>query len=93
MFSEVTPVSHSDLRLTGRTIEGGVGKRSHVGLTLLNVIDSSTKRFLEIPSNELVAQERNLSFTYGRPNESCGSVTLMYFGKHKASRLNLFWSN
>ena len=34
---------------------------------MLNVIDSSTKGFLEIPSVVLVEQERSLSFTYGRP--------------------------
>ena len=49
-------------------------------MTLLNVIDSSTKGFLEIFSNVLVAQERSLSFTNGRPDESCSSFTLMYFG-------------
>ena len=66
--------------------------RSHAGLTLLNVIDSSTKGFLEILSNVLVAQERSLSFTYGRPDESCSSFALMYFGKRRASQINLFWS-
>ena len=64
-----TPVSHISLK-TDR-------KRSHAGLTLLNVIDSSTKGFLEILSNVLVAQERSLSFTYGRPDESCSSFALM----------------
>ena len=91
MFREVTPVGHSNLK-TGRITESDVGKRSHTGLTLLNVIDSSTKRFLEILSIVLVAQERILSFTYGRPEESCSCFTLMYFGKRRASRINLFWS-
>ena len=63
--------------------ESGVGNRSQAGLTLLNVIDSSTKGFLEILSNVLVAQERSLSLTYGRPDESCSSFTLMYFGKRR----------
>ena len=85
MFREVTPVAHSYLKIT----ESCVGKQSHAGLTLLNVIDSSTKGFLEIFSNVLVAQERSLSFTYGRPDESCSSFTLMYFGKRRASRINL----
>ena len=41
-----------------RITESGVGKRSHAGLTLLGVIDSSTKIFLEILSSVLVAQGR-----------------------------------
>ena len=61
-------------------------------MTLLNVIDLSTEEFLEILSNVPVAQERSLSLTYGRPDESCSSFTLMYFGKRRASRINLFWS-
>ena len=60
VFREVTPVGH--------ITESSVGKRSHTGLTLLNVIDSSTKGFLEILSDVLVAQERSLSFTYVRPD-------------------------
>ena len=58
MFREVTPVGHSSLRLTGQTSESGVAKRAHAGLTLLNVIDSSTEGFLEILSDVPVAQER-----------------------------------
>ena len=92
MFREVTPVSHTSLKMAGQITESGVGKRSHTGLTLLNVIDSSTKGFLEILSNVLVAQEKRLSFTYGRPDESCSSFALMYFGKRWTSRINLFWS-
>ena len=46
--------------------------------------------FFEILSNVLVAQERSLSFTYGRPDFSCSSLTLMYLGKRRASRINLF---
>ena len=53
VFKQVTPVSHSNLRLTGRITESGVGKRSHAGLTLLKVIDSSTKGFSEILSDVL----------------------------------------
>ena len=79
-------------RLTGQITESGVGKLSHAGLTLLNVIDSSTKGFLEILSNVLVAQERSLSFTYGRLDKSCSSFTLMYFGKRRTSQINLFWA-
>ena len=88
VFREVTLVG----QLTRRITESGVEKRSHTGLTLLNVIDSSTEGFLEIFSNVLVAQERSLSFTYGRPDGSCSSFTLMYFGKRRVSRINLFWS-
>ena len=69
-----------------------LGKRSHAGLTLLDDTDSSTKGFAEILSKVLVARERSLSFTYGSPDESCSSFTLMYFGKRRASRINLFWS-
>ena len=92
MFREVTPVSHISLTTDRQITESGVGKRSNAGLTLLNVIDFSTKGFLEILSNVLVAQERSLSFTYGRPDESYSSFALMYFGKRRASRINLFWS-
>ena len=75
MFREVTPVGQSNLK-TDRT-----DYRERC----------STKGFLEILSNVLVAQERRLSFTYGGLNESCSSFTLMYFGKRRASRINLFW--
>ena len=54
-------------------------------------IDSSTRGFCAILSRDLVAQERSLSFTFGRPVESCSSLEQMYFGKRKASRINLFW--
>ena len=92
MVKGVIPGCHNNLRLTGRITESGVGKRSHAGLTLLDDIDSSTKGFAEILSKVLVAREKSLSFTYGRPEESCSSFTLMYFGKRRASRINLFWS-
>ena len=78
--------------MTGRITESGVGKRSHAGLTLLNVIDSSTKGLMEILSYALVAQQRSLSFMYGRPDDSCSSFTLRYFGKRRARRINLSWS-
>ena len=58
----------------------------------MNVIDSSTKGFLENLSNVLAAKERSLSFTHGRPDESCSSFALMYFGKCRAGQINLFWS-
>ena len=76
----------------GRTTDSGVGKRSQAGLSLLRDIDSSTRGFCAILSRDLVAQERSLSFTYGRPVESCSSLVQMYFGKRRASRINLFWS-
>ena len=59
-------------------------------LSLLRDIDSSTRGFCAILSRDLVAQERSLSFTYGRPVESCSSLEHMYFGKRRASRINLF---
>ena len=77
---------------TGRIIESGVGKRSHAGLTVLDDIGSSTKGFTLMLSKVLVARERSLSLTYGRPDESCSSFTLMYFGKRRASWINLSWS-
>ena len=92
MFREVNLVGHSILRTYWTDHQERIGKRSHPGLTLLNDIDSSTKGFLEILSDVLVAQESSLSFTYGRPDKSCSSFTLMYFVKRKASRINLFWS-
>ena len=42
--------------MTGRIKESDAGKRSHAGLTLLNVMNSSTKGFLEIFSHVLAAQ-------------------------------------
>ena len=78
MFREVTPVSHSKLK-TDRT-----GYRERCWKTIprrvdpIEVMVSSTKEFLEILSNVLVSQERSLSFTYGRQEESCSSFTLMY---------------
>ena len=91
MFREVTPVGYGNLKTDRTDYRERCWKRSHARLTLLNVIDSSTKRFLEILSNVLVAQGRSLSFTYGRPDQSCGSFTLIYFGKCRASRINLFF--
>ena len=70
----------------------GNGKRSQAGLSLLEDIDSSTRGFCAILSRDLVEQERSLSFTHGRPVESCSSLEQMYFGKRRASRINLFWS-
>ena len=81
VFRGVTPVCNSNLKTYRTDYESGVGKRSHSGLTLLDDIDSSTKRFSEILSKVLVARERSLSFKYGRPDESFSSFTLMYFGK------------
>ena len=43
-------------------------------------------------SSSLVAQEGSQLFTYGRSDESCSSFILMYFGKRKASQINLFCS-
>ena len=67
-----------------RTYQDGLqlmalGKRSLAGLSLLCDIDPSTSGFCAILSRELVTQERSLSFTYGRPVESCSSLEQMYF--------------
>ena len=69
------------LGLTGRTTDNGIGKWSQAGLSLLENIDSSTRGFCAILSRDLVAQERSLYFTYGRPVESCSSLEQMYSGK------------
>ena len=53
---------------------------------------STRFRFCAILSRDLVAQERSLSFTYGRPVESWSSLVQVYFGKRRASWINLFWS-
>ena len=92
MFREVTPVAHSNRRLTGQITWSCVAKRSNAGLTLLNDADSSTEGFLEILSNVLVAQERSLSFKYGGPDKSCSKLYTNVFDKRRASRINLFWS-
>ena len=42
----------------------------HTGLSLFEDIASSTGGFCAILSGDLDAHERNLSFTYGRPEES-----------------------
>ena len=59
---------------------------------LLEDIHSSTRGFCAILSRDLVAQERSLSFNYGRPMESWSSLEQMYFVKRRASHMNLFWS-
>ena len=69
-----------------------LGNGPKAGLSLLCDIDSSTSGFCAILSRDLAAQERSLSFTYGRPVGSCSSLGQMYFGKRRASRINLFWS-
>ena len=69
--------------------DNGVGKPSQAGLSLLEDIDSSTRGFCAILSRDLIAQERSLSFTHGRPVESCSSLEQMYFGKRRASRISL----
>ena len=78
--------------LKGRTTGDGIGKWSHVGLSLLNDINSSTRGLCAIPSRDLVAHERSLSFTYRRLAKSWSSLGQMYFGKQRASQINLFWS-
>ena len=90
MFREVTPVSHSNLRTDKTDYRERCWKTIPHRVDPVEVIDSSAKGFLEILSSVLVAQERSLSFTYGRPEESCSSFTLMYFGKRRVSRINLF---
>ena len=46
-------------------------------------IDSSTRGFCAILSRDLEAQERSLSFKYGRPVESCSNLEQIYFGKRR----------
>ena len=73
------------LKTSGRTTDSGIGKWFHAGLSLLDEIHSSTRGFCAILSRELVAHERSLSFTYGRPAESWSSLGQIYFGKWRAS--------
>ena len=82
-------ISRQTEGLPARTTVNGVGKRSQAGLSLLHDIDSSTSGFCAILFRDLVAQEMSLSFTYGRPVELCSSIEQMYFGKRRASRINL----
>ena len=63
---EVIPVDCVKLK----TIDSGIGKRSQVGLSLLEDIGSSTSGFCAILSGDLDAHEKSLSFTYGRPEKS-----------------------
>ena len=91
MFREVTPVSHISLKTDWMDYRERCWKTIPSRVDPVECyIDNSTKGFLEILYNVLVAQERSLSLTYGRPDESCSSFTLMYFGKHRASPINLF---
>ena len=92
LTSTPNPVNQVNLRTYRTDHNNGVGKRSQAGLSLLEDIDSSTRGFCAILSGDLVAQERRVSFTYGRPVESCSSLEQMYFGKRRASRINLLWS-
>ena len=92
MFREVTPVSHISLKTDWMDYRERCWKTIPSRVDPVECLDSSTKLFLEILSNVLVAQERSLSLTYGRPDESCSSFTLMYFGKRRASQINFFWS-
>ena len=78
MFTEVTPVSHISIK-TDRITENSVGKRSHAGLTLLNVINSSTKgSWKSFPMSYLHKREACLSRD-GRPDESCSSFGTYVF--------------
>ena len=78
MFREATPVGHNNLKTDWTDYRGWSWKTIPRRVDPNDVIDSSTEGFLEILSNVLVAQERSLSFTYGRPDASCSSFTLMY---------------
>ena len=91
-FGKVTPVDRVYLKLTGQSTDNGIGKWSQARLSLLGDIDSSTRGFCVILCKDLAAQAKNLSFKYGRPAESWSSLAQMYFGKRRASRINLFWS-
>ena len=71
MFWEVTPVYRVELKIYRRTTDNGVGKRSQAGLCLFEHIASSAGGFRTILSRALDAHERSLSFTYGKPEESC----------------------
>ena len=85
MFRKVTPISHINLKTDRTNHKEQSWKTTPEGVTLLNAIDSSTEGFLE---------EENLSLTYGRPEKTCSSFTLMYFsGKRRTSRINLFQSH
>ena len=92
VFRGVTPVGHSNLK-TYRT-----DHRERCRKTIPFRVDPVERywllyqRILGDPFQVLVAQERSLSFTDGRPDELSSSFTLMYFGKRRASRINLFWS-
>ena len=72
----------------------GAGRADGVGLALLGVIDSPTKGFLEILSGVLVARAVGGGGYLSRmgTDESCSGFALMYFGKRKAGRTNLFLS-
>ena len=64
---EISPLDHVKLKTY---TDNGIGKWSHAGLSLFEDIASSTGRFCAILSRDWDAQERSLSFTYGRPEES-----------------------
>ena len=77
MLREVTLVGHSNLKTDRTDYRKQCWKTIPRRVDPVDVIDSSMKGFLEILSNVLFAQERSLSFMYGRPDESCSSFTPM----------------
>ena len=70
-----------DSLLAGRPTDQSVEKQPQAGLSRLEDIDFSTGGFCAILSIDLVAQEKSLSFTSGRPVESWSSLVQTYFGK------------
>ena len=92
VFRGVTPVGQSNLKTYRTDYQERCRKTIPLRVDPVERLTPLPKGVLEILSKVLVAQEKSLSFTYGRPYESCGSFTPMYFGKRRASRINLFWS-
>ena len=66
--------------------------RNHLdaGLSLLDDINSVARGFCAVLPRELVAHQRSLSFTYGRPVESWSSLVQVYFGNQLEGKPNKF---
>ena len=92
MFREVAPVNHISLKTDLTDYREGCWKMIPCRVDPVECYRLLHKRILGNPFQVLVVQERSLSFTYRRPDKSFSSFGLMYFGKCRASRMNLFWS-
>ena len=82
MFRGLTPVNHISLKTDYRERCWKTTSRRVDPVACYRLL---YQRIIGNPFQVLVAQERSLSFAYGRSDESFSSFALMYFGKCRAS--------